>query len=78
MYYGGFKGKKNKFGKNNNKVNDEIKIGFYSIMVKTLLKKYFQKNDNNFMEQEEFDQEKRKFFYQLFYCLELAKIYIFN
>ena len=72
--------KKNKFGKinNNNKVNDEIKIGFYSIMVKTLLKKYFQKNDNNFMEQEEFDQEKRKFFYQLFYCLELAKIYIFN
>ena len=64
--------KKNKFGKinNNNKVNDEIKIGFYSIMVKTLLKKYFQKNDNNFMEQEEF--------YQLFYCLELAKIYIFN
>ena len=72
--------KKNKFGKinNNNKVNDEIKIGFYSIMVKTLLKKYFQKNDNNFMEQEEFDQEKRKFLYQLFYCLELAKIYIFN
>ena len=72
--------KKNKFGKinNNNKVNDEIKIGFYSIMVKTLLKTYFQKNDNNFMEQEEFDQEKRKFFYQLFYCLELAKIYIFN
>ena len=72
--------KKNKFGKinNNNKVNDEIKIGFYSIMVKTLLKKYFQKNENNFMEQEEFDQEKRKFFYQLFYCLELAKIYIFN
>ena len=66
--------KKNKFGKinNNNKVNDEIKIGFYSIMVKTLLKKYFQKNDNNFMEQEEFD------LYQLFYCLELAKIYIFN
>ena len=68
--------KKNKIG--NNKVNDEIKIGFYSIMVKNLLKKYFQNNNNNFLEQEEFEEEKRKFLYQLFYCLELAKIYIFN
>ena len=62
----------------NNKVNDEIKIGFYSIMVKNLLKKYFQNNNNNFLKQEEFEEEKRKFLYQLFYCLELAKIYIFN
>ena len=68
--------KKNKI--ENNKVNDEIKIGFYSIMVKNLLKKYFQNNNNNFLEQEEFEEEKRKFLYQLFYCLELAKIYIFN
>ena len=68
--------KKNKIG--NKKVNDEIKIGFYSIMVKNLLKKYFQNNNNNFLEQEEFEEEKRKFLYQLFYCLELAKIYIFN
>ena len=68
--------KKNKI--ENNKVNDEIKIGFYSIMVKNFLKKYFQNNNNNFLEQEEFEEEKRKFLYQLFYCLELAKIYIFN
>ena len=60
------------------KLNDDIKIGFYGLLVNDWLKQFFKKNKNNFIEQEEFEEEKRKFLYQLFYCLELSKIFIFN
>ena len=59
------------------KLNDDIKIGFYGLLVNDWLKQFFKKNKNNFIEQE-FEEEKRKFLYQLFYCLELSKIFIFN
>ena len=64
--------------KEKNKFNEDVKIGFYGLLVNDMLKKYFQKNSKNIIEQEEFEEEKRKFLYQLFYCLELSKIYIFN
>ena len=54
---------------------EEKKIGFYGILVKGLLAKYYR---NVFEEQEKFEEKKRRFLYQLFYCLELSKIYIFN
>ena len=62
--------------KEKNKFNEDVKIGFYGLLVNDMLKKYFQKNSKNIIEQEEFEEEKRKFLYQLFYCLELSKIYI--
>ena len=54
---------------------EEKKVVFYSILVKNLLFNYFK---NNIVDQEKFESEKRQFLYQLFYCLELSKIYIFN
>ena len=60
------------------KLNGDVKIGFYGLLVNDWLKQYFKKNLNNLIEREEFEEEKRKFLYQLFYCLELSKIYIFN
>ena len=54
---------------------EEKKVVFYSILVKNLLLNYFK---NNIVDQEKFESEKRQFLYQLFYCLELSKIYIFN
>ena len=65
----------NNANKEKNKYVEEKKVVFYSILVKNLLFNYFK---NNIVDQEKFESEKRQFLYQLFYCLELSKIYIFN
>ena len=63
--------------KNKNKINSDIKIGFYTLLVNALSQKKFEKF-YNFGKKEEIEEEKKRFLYQLFYCLELSKIYIFN
>ena len=67
--------------KNNNKNNKllpQIKIGFYSLMVNHLFKKNFKNIINEVAKSEQIEEEKRIFLFQLFYCLELSKIYILN
>ena len=60
------------------KFNDELKIGFYSIMVKSLIDKNFKNMNQEIEHKEKIEEEKRRFLFELFYCLELSKIYIFN
>ena len=60
------------------KFNDELKIGFYSLMVKSLIDKNFKNMNQEIEHKEKIEEEKRRFLFELFYCLELSKIYIFN
>jgi hypothetical protein len=60
------------------KFNDELKIGFYSLMVKSLIDKNFKNMNQEIKHKEKIEEEKRRFLFELFYCLELSKIYIFN
>ena len=62
--------------KNKNKINSDIKIGFYTLLVNALSQKKFEKF-YNFGKKEEIEEEKKRFLYQLFYCLELSKIYLY-
>ena len=63
---------------NKYKFNDELKIGFYSLMIKSLIGKNFQSLNQDIEHKEKIEEEKRRFLFELFYCLELSKIYIFN
>ena len=63
---------------NKYKFNDELKIGFYSLMIKSLIGKNFKSLNQDIEHKEKVEEEKRRFLFELFYCLELSKIYIFN
>ena len=63
---------------NKYKFNDELKIGFYSLMIKSLIGKNFKSLNQDIEHKEKIEEEKRRFLFELFYCLELSKIYIFN
>ena len=63
---------------NKYKFNDELKIGFYSLMIKSLINKNFKSLNQDIEHKEKVEEEKRRFLFELFYCLELSKIYIFN
>ena len=63
---------------NKYKFNDELKIGFYSLMIKSLICKNFKSLNQDIEHKEKIEEEKRRFLFELFYCLELSKIYIFN
>ena len=60
------------------KFNDELKIGFYSLMIKSLIDKNTNNLNQDIEHKEKVEEEKRRFLFELFYCLELSKIYIFN
>ena len=60
------------------KFNDELKIGFYSLMIKSLLNKNIETINEDVEYKEKVEEERRRFLFELFYCLELSKIYIFN
>ena len=64
--------------KQKNKLSNDIKIGFYSLLVKSLLEKRLLDENSDFEKKEKKEEEKRRFLLQLFYCLELSKIYILN
>ena len=63
---------------NKYKFNDELKIVFYSLMIKSLVDKNFENLNQDIEHKEKVEEEKRRFLFELFYCLELSKIYIFN
>ena len=64
--------------KNRNKKEDTNKIVFYSILLHNLYKKYLRQNSMIDKSLEEKEEEKKRFLYQLYYCLGLTKIYILN
>jgi hypothetical protein len=64
--------------KNSNKKEDISKIVFYSILLNDLLNKFITQNSIHIKSSEEKEEEKKRFLYQLYYCLGLAKIYILN
>ena len=63
--------------KNPNKKEEINKIVFYSILLNDLYNKYISKNPTYFTN-EELEEQKKTFLYQLYYCLGLSKIYILN
>ena len=63
--------------RNSNKKEETNKIVFYSILLNDLYSKYMSKNCTYFTK-EELEEEKKRFLYQLYYCLGLSKIYILN
>jgi len=63
--------------KNPNKKEETNKIVFYSILLNDLYNKYISKNPTYFTK-EELEEQKKRFLYQLYYCLGLSKIYILN
>ena len=63
--------------KNPNKKEETNKIVFYSILLNDLYNKYISKNPTYFTN-EELEEQKKRFLYQLYYCLGLSKIYILN
>ena len=64
--------------RNPNKKEETNKIVFYSILLNDLYEKYVRQNCTYFKTKEELEEEKKRFLYQLFYCLGLTKIYILN
>ena len=67
--------------KNNNKNNKflpQLKIGFYSLLVSHLFKNNYKSIILGVEKNEQIEEDKRIFLFQLFYCLELSKIYILN
>ena len=61
-----------------NKKEDTNKIVFYSILLHNLYNKYISQNRLYVKTKEEKEEEKKRFLYQLYYCLGLTKIYILN
>ena len=61
-----------------NKKEDTNKIVFYSILLHNLSNKYISQNMLYVKTKEEKEEEKKRFLYQLYYCLGLTKIYILN
>ena len=61
-----------------NKKEDTNKIVFYSILLHNLYNKYISQNRLYIKTKEEKEEEKKRFLYQLYYCLGLTKIYILN
>ena len=47
-------------------------------MIKSLIGKNFKSLNQDIEHKEKVEEEKRRFLFELFYCLELSKIYIFN
>ena len=64
--------------KNSNEKEDTNKIAFYSILLNNLLTKFKRQNTIRFKSPEEKEEDKKRFLYQLYYCLGLTKIYILN
>ena len=64
--------------KNPNKKVETNKIVFYSILLNDLYNKYKSESSVYLKADEEKEEEKKGFLYQLYYCLGLAKIYILN
>ena len=62
----------------NNKYIPQLKIGFYSLLVSHLFKKNYKNIILDLGKNEQIEEDKRIFLFQLFYCLELSKIYILN
>ena len=60
------------------KKEDTNKIVFYSILLHNLYNKYISQNRLYIKTKEEKEEEKKRFLYQLYYCLGLTKIYILN
>ena len=64
--------------KNKNKKEETNKIVFYSILLHNLYNKFMSQNSLISKSIEEKEEEKKRFLYQLYYCLGLTKIYILN
>ena len=64
--------------KNKNKREDTNKIVFYSILLHNLYNKFLDQNSIFAKTLEEKEELKKRFLYQLYYCLGLTKIYILN
>ena len=64
--------------RNKNKKEETNKIVFYSILLHNLCNKFFSQNSLISKSIEEKEEEKKRFLYQLYYCLGLTKIYILN
>ena len=60
------------------KKEDTNKIVFYSILLNNLYNKFLSENSMFVKSLEEKEEEKKRFLYQLYYCLGLTKIYILN
>ena len=63
--------------RNSDKKEETNKIVFYSILLNDLYNKYLSKN-SIYKTSDELEEEKKRFLYQLFYCLGLTKIFILN
>ena len=63
--------------RNSDKKEDTNKIVFYNILLKSLYNKYLSQN-SIYKTNEELEEEKKRFLYQLYYCLGLTKIFILN
>lgn len=63
--------------RNSDKKEETNKIVFYSILLNDLYNKYISQN-SIFKTSDELEEEKKRFLYQLYYCLGLTKIFILN
>ena len=64
--------------KNNDKKEESNKIAFYSILLYNLCNKYISQSSIFCKTKEEIEEDKKRFLYQLYYCLGLTKIFILN
>ena len=64
--------------RNSDKKEETNKIVFYSILLNNLYNKYINENSLFYKTKDELEEEKKRFLYQLYYCLGLTKIYILN